>query len=136
MILAGEVFECAMALLDELDGVSGAYNEKTEEFEARAPAILNSLMAEERVLLGKDEAFTPVESCDDELDGIEEAYALGPMQYGLAAALIADENPALASFFEARYEELRDRYAIRWCAVMEDIEDWYGGLEYGRFGRW
>ena len=70
------------------------------------------------------------------IDGIDESYALGPMQYGLAAALVADENPALAAFLESRYEELRDRYAITYCSRMEDIENWYGGLEYGQFGRW
>lgn len=136
MILAGNIFEFAMALLDELGDEGSAYNERTGDYELRTPAILNSLLAEERTLLGKDEYFEPVESMESELDGIDESYALGPMQYGLAAALVADENPALAAFLESRYEELRDRYAITYCSRMEDIENWYGGLEYGQFGRW
>ena len=136
MIQAGEIFECAMALLDELGEDGGGFNSKTEEYERRAPAILNSLIAEERTLLAREGDFEPIEAMEDEVPEVEETYALGPMQYGLAAALVVDENPALAAFLQSRYEELRDRFVIRYCAVMEDIENWYGGLEYGSFSRW
>ena len=55
----------------------------------------------------------------------------------LAANLLVDENPTAASFYEQRYEEMRNLYFARRPAEDgEEIVDMYGGIEYGRFGRW
>ena len=64
-------------------------------------------------------------------------YAIGVMQYGLAANLLVDENPTAASFYEQRYEEMRNLYFARRPAEDgEKIVDLYGGIEYGEFGSW
>ena len=63
-------------------------------------------------------------------------YGLAAMPYGLAANLLVDENPAPASFFQQRYEELRAVYLARRKASIEDIEMLYGGVGQGEFARW
>ena len=88
------------------------------------------------VITGEREMPTLPEDLDDPIEGVEDTFALAALHYGLAANLLVDENPAAASFYEQRYEELRDRYLSRLPAKTGEIEDMYGGIEYGRFGRW
>lgn len=125
MITAGEIFECAMAQLDELDDGGSAYSSATERYAKRAPAIISSLAEEARSLVGKRGEYGILDDLEDIVEDVEDSFAVGVMPYGLAAALVYDENPAAASFLEARYEELRDRYAERSPAVMEYITDLY-----------
>lgn len=132
-----EIFSAAMGLMDELDGEGRARHEATEEYGRRTPGIVNTMISEYRILDGESGGFVTVEAMEDPVLKIPDAYALGVMDYGLAANLLADENPALAAFFQQRYEELRNIYFSRRCAGGDgEIEDLYGGVEFGRFGRW
>lgn len=58
------------------------------------------------------------------------------LPYGLAAHLLLDENTNAAGFFQQRYEELKSQLARGLPRESEDIEDRYGGIEYGEFSRW
>jgi len=62
------------------------------------------------------------------------------MPYGLAANLLIDENPAAASYFQQRYEDLLNKKKSRAKADIGSIEDVYsganGGIEYGWFANW
>ena len=58
------------------------------------------------------------------------------LPYGLAAHLLLDENPDVAAFFNQRYAELLSEYRRGIPAASEDIQDLYGGIEYGQFARW
>lgn len=118
--------------MDELDGSAA----DTEEYEKRAPAILNALTAELRVMTGERGHWLPLESLEDMLPGMDMGYALGAMAYGLAAGLLVDENAAAAAFFQQRYEELRHMYMLRRPAKAEEIEDIYGGISHSGFSRW
>lgn len=131
-----QVFEQAMGLMDELSNTGQAQSTDTKEYEYRVPAIINMLVAELKILLGDAKAWSPVESLDDYIPLADTTYALGAMGYGLAANLWVDENAAAASFFQQRYEEMRSQYVRGRPAAMEEIEPFYGGLEYGQFGRW
>ncbi len=133
-----ELFRAAMGLMDELDGDGNAENRDTAEYERRTPGIVNMMISEYRILAGMKGGFVPVESPEDPVLRIPDVYVLGVMHYGLAANLLVDENPAAASFYEQRYEELRNIYFTRFGAEEGDgaIEDLYGGIEFGRFGRW
>ena len=137
MRIAREIFTASMGLMDELDREGKAENRDTGEYAARTPGIVNMMTAEFRILDGEHGGFTGVETMDDPVLRIPDAYALGVMEYGLAANLLADENPALAGFFQQRYEELRNIFfSRRRAGGDEKIEDLYGGIEYGQFGRW
>lgn len=58
------------------------------------------------------------------------------LPYGLAAHLLLDENPGAAGYFQQRYDELRALLSRGLPQESEEIEDRYGGIEYGEFSRW
>ena len=137
MTTVGEVFDAAMALTDELNLSTGsARTRDTKEYEQRTPQIIGTLIAEFRLMSGLRGSYIRPESLDDNLIGIDDGYAIGVMQYGLAAKLLLDENPASASFFHEKYEELRSLYFSRAQADVGEIENVYGGIEYGQFAHW
>ncbi len=136
MVSVSDVFCAALALMDELsdngDARSGAAG-----YAARTPSILDSLVCEFLTLEGDaDNTALPLEAMDDPLLLVPDRYARGTLPYGLAAHLLADENPNAASFLQQRYEELRDRAALRRPASCSQITDLYGSDQMGRFGRW
>lgn len=135
MTTVESVFASAMGLMDELDTQGGAQSADTKDYERRAPAILNALCAELRTLTGEGSDWLPASGTEDLLP-VEENYGLSALPYGLAANLLVDENPAAASFYQQRYEELRAVYLARRRADLEDIELLYGGVEQGNFARW
>ena len=133
-----DIFDAAMGLMDELDREGKPDNPDTAEYSRRTPGIVNMMVAEYRILAGEKGGIVPVEDMEEPLLRIPDVYAVGVMHYGLAANLLVDENPAAASFYEQRYEELRNIYFARFGAEGGDgaIEDLYGGIEFGQFGRW
>lgn len=135
MTTVESVFNAAMGLMDELDTSGAARSADTKEYELRAPAILNALTAELRTLTGETGDWLPAEGFDDSLP-LDSNYGLSALPYGLAANLLVDENPAPASYFQQRYEELRAVYLARRQASIEDIDMLYGGIGQGGFARW
>ena len=132
-----DVFTAAMGLMDELDAEGKAQTSDTREYEHRTPEIVNMMISEYRILAGMSGGFVAVESMEDPILKIDDTYAIGVMQYGLAANLLVDENPTAASFYEQRYEEMRNLYFARRPADVDGkVEDMYGGIEYGEFGKW
>ncbi len=138
------VFEKAMFLMDEADEATGAPDTAaTRAYKDRTPAILNVLRVEclpysdtYRVEQpGKRPVCRQVEGMDSEID-LDDGLCQGVLPYGLAAHLLLDEDPPLASFFQQRYEELLSRLGRGLPAQMEDITQLYGSIEYGQFARW
>jgi hypothetical protein len=74
-------------------------------------------------------------SIDDEID-LDDGICQSVLPYGLAAHLLLDENPDVAAFFNQRYSELLKEYKNSIPAAFEDIDDIYGGIEYGFMSRW
>ena len=136
MAYVGDVFETAMGLMDELDTEGEALTPDTAEYMLRTPMIINTLIAEFKMLTGERGDWLPVESIDDMMPAGDTSYQLGALPYGLAAALLVDENPSAASFYQQRYEELRAWYIARAQASTADIVNLYGGIEYGEFAAW
>lgn len=137
MKTADDIFTAAMGLMDELDASGVPSARDTEGYRLRTPGIVNMMISEYRILAGMGGGFVAVETLADPILKIDDTYAIGVMQYGLAANLLVDENPTAASFYEQRYEEMRNLYFSRRPAEDgEEIVDLYGGIEYGRFGRW
>lgn len=136
MAYVSDVFNAAMGIMDELSVNGSAQTSDTKEYEYRTPAIINMLVGELNMLLGKREDWIPVTSLEDMVPTADTNYALSALPYGLAANLLIDENPTAASFYQQRYEELRAYYLSRQEADVGDITNLYGGIEYGEFARW
>lgn len=136
MAYVEDVFDAAMGIMDELSAGGEAFTSDTEEYALRTPSILNSLVSELKILTGERGDWLPVSSMEDVVPVADTSYAFGALPYGLAAALLVDENPTAAGFYQQRYEELRAYYLARVQAVYGDIANVYGGIEYGEFGSW
>ena len=136
MKTVNDIFDAALGLMDELTDRGTPSGGDRGEYARRTPGIVNMMLAEYRLLAGARGGFVTAAALEDPV-AVDDAYALGPMGYGLAANLLADENPALASFFQQRYEELRNiHFSRRRAEPGEAVQDLYGGIEFGKFGHW
>ena len=139
------VFDRAMALMDELNSSTGSSETSdTTEYKVRTIPILNILRnecypASDTFAASTDgkRAICPEMTSMTDIIYLDDALAQGVLPYGLAAHLLLDENPSSASFFQQRYEELLKFFRSNLPASgSEDIEDLYGGIGLGWFGRW
>ena len=138
------IFEKAMHLMDEVNESTGAVDTAdTKEYKNRTLAILNILRVEcfpasDTYMVsvpGKRPTCPEITDFDSPI-GLDDGLCQGVLPYGLAAHLLLDENPTVASYFQQRYEEAL-RIAKRGIpSVAEDIVDLYGGVEHGRYGWW
>lgn len=137
-----DVFDVTMQLIDEVSDTGATQTTDTEEYRNRTIGIMNILISEcypfsdEKDNTKLDSAWRAVEEFDDELKGIDNTLALGVMPYGLAANLLTDENPTAANYYQQRYEALLAAKRSRMQADVGEIENVYGGIEYGYFSRW
>ena len=144
MTTAQWVFEKAMHLMDEVSESTGlADTADTRGYKNRTLAILNVLRLEcfpySDTCQAAERGRRPV--CPEIPDfetpiALDDGLCQGVLPYGLAAHLLLDENPALASYFQQRYEELLTAAKRGVPAQSEDIASLYGGIEYGKFARW
>ena len=139
-----DVFDVAIAVMDEINDSGKTQTADTEEYKRRTPGIMNILLAEcypFSDLKDPDAADSSwrrvdMDAWEDSLYKIDNTLALGIMPYGLAANLLVDENPAAAGYFQQRYDELLRGKKSRTPADVGEIENLYGGIEYGYFSRW
>jgi len=140
------VFDIAMALIDEVNETSGATDTAdTREYKVRTLLILNALRGElypysdtfPTPTDGKRPIVAVIQSFEDVI-GMDDYICQSVMPYGLAAQLLADENPTLAGFLQQRYEELRNNLSKGLPQSEGAIEDVYGILyhPYNHFSRW
>ncbi len=138
------VFEKAMGLMDEVNELTGdADTTQTREYKVRTLPILNVLRIEcfpysdtyQITEPGKRPVCRQIEGMDSAID-LDDGICQGVLPYGLAAHLLLEEDPAKASYFQQRYEELLTRLGRGLPAEMEDITQLYGSIEYGQFARW
>ena len=138
------VFELAMAQIDELNEANGAADTSdTREYKNRTVPIINILRGElypysdtyKVTTPGKRPICRKVENISDEID-LDDYICQTVLPSGLAARLLMQEDPTSAKYFQQLYEEgLRDLQKGP-PTMSEDIEDVYGGIEYGEFSRW
>lgn len=139
-----DVFDVAIAVMDEINDSGKTQTADTEEYKRRTPGIMNILLAEcypYSDLKDPDAADSSwrrvdMDAWEDNLYKIDNTLALGIMPYGLAANLLVDENPAAASYFQQRYDELLRGKKSRTPADVGEVENLYGGIEYGHFAMW
>ena len=78
LAVVSEVFDSALALMDELDESGAARGARTEDYAHRTPGIVNALLAELRAMTGARWRCMDVRGMDDPLPGVEETYAAPP----------------------------------------------------------
>lgn len=142
---AQRVFDITMGLIDEVNENSGETDTAdTREYKVRTLLILNALRGElypysdtyEVETAGERPIVSVIQDFDTPID-LDDYICQSVMPYGLAAHLLLDENPASASFFQQRYEELRNNLSKGFPQDGEAITDVYGvGFEYNEFSRW
>ena len=114
-MLAEDVFNIAMAMIDEMPTTGQPDPTTTAEYRAKAPSILSMLQAE---IIGIENRYrdskeqvspVPIEDLDQPLQ-IDVIKATTLLANGLAANLMVVEDKALANFFEQRYEEMKGMF--------------------------
>lgn len=142
MTNAQTVYEMAIALMDSMSDSGQADVADNNEYKHRALPILN-------ILRGELYPYSDTHETDDEgrpiaalirdfekpID-LDDYICQSVMPYGLAAHLLLQEDPAAASFFQQRYDELKRTLAIGLPTESEEIVDVYGGWPYNDFGGW
>ena len=141
MAEVSDVFDAAMSIMDELSDSGKPQTTDTDEYKYRTVPIINTMIAElypfsETKKAGKAASgWRPVEEFDDTVAEIDNTLALGAMPYGLASALLTDENPEASDRFKRRYNEIVAQHKANAQCSMGTVEDVYGGIEYSEFGR-
>lgn len=145
------VFDKAIALMDELSESKGASDySDTQEYKNRTLPILNVIRHECFTVSdqygvppdGEEWDYSRRLTCPEIMEwtapivGIDDAVAQGVMPYGLAAHLLLVEDTTAASFFNQRYQELLQAFRSAPAPGPTQMEDLYGGIEYGYMGRW
>lgn len=140
---AQRVFDLTMALMDELNESGATDTSDTREYKNRTLFILNTLRGE---LYPYSDTYTSAEPGKRPIAAViqdftsdiplDDYICQSVLPYGLAAHLLLDENPSAAGYFNERYQELVAFLARGLQRSSEDIEDIYGGIEYGEFSRW
>ena len=146
MANAQNVFDIAMGMMDEVqNGLTDTAD--TKEYKDRTLLILNALVGElypySDTYSTEDVEGRPIAAVIRDFTkpiDLDDYICRSVLPYGLAAHLLLDENPTAASFFQQRYEELRNKLARGLPTVSEDIVDVYfgnnGSYEYDWLTRW
>lgn len=138
-----DIFEISMALMDSINENSGeADTADNREYKVRAPYILQGIINE---LYPYSDTYNteqtgrplplPFSTLDDPVD-LDDYLCKSVAPYGLAAALLSGEDAAMTNFFRQIYESLKAGAARGVPKSSGDIQDIYGGIEYGYFSRW
>lgn len=143
MTTAQWIFEQAMHLMDEGNEITGqADTDETRAYKHRTLPILNVLRVECscasdtcQTEAGKRTLCPEIPDFESEI-ALDDGICQGVLPYGLAAHLLVEENPAKASYFQQRYEELLATAKGGIPAQSVDITNPYGGIEHGRYSYW
>ena len=147
MTTAQDIFDIAIAMMDEMNDSGQTDHSDTTEYKNRTLPILNVLRGELYPYSDTYEATgsgRPIAAWIADFDSaieLDDYICQSVMPYGLAAHLLMDENPTSANFFQQRYDELKAGLRRGFPADgSEDINDVYGpkgGIHpYNEFSSW
>lgn len=137
------VFDKAIHWIDAQNESTGSTNTAdTKEYALRTPSIislyLNVVYPYSDTYRNREDGrrpyLEPVRSMTDELD-LDAYICMSVLPFALAAGLLVEENDAVANAALQIYQENLVRAAAM-PAVVGEVEDVYGGLEHGQYGRW
>lgn len=139
-----DVFDKAIQWMDEQNEATGAtLTYDTKGYALRTPNILNMYL---NVVYpysdtyapredGKRPYLEPVTAMSDEMD-LDAYICMSVLPYALASVLAKDDMPNVANMAAQFYEENLNKAKATLPSAVEDIENVYGGIEYGEFSRW
>lgn len=140
------VFDKAMALADQLSDAGAPDFTYNQDLKDRALPILNVMRFEcarasdqylPRRYTGRRAIPKEISDWNATLDGIDDGVAQGAMPYGLAAQLMIDEDPDVASFCNQKYQEMLALFQYSVPQAFEPIRYPYGAPEDFQSGsRW
>jgi hypothetical protein len=116
-----QVYERALVLMDEVVENGVITTETPEYYATKAINILNILQVE---LLPLSAIITPITSLTQTLQ-VSDRIAYLVLPYGLAGHLLIVDDMSVASFWNARYEELKRKIPTGGIIPIEDV---YGVL--------
>lgn len=142
------IFDKTMYLIDAQNEATGlTKTADTREYEVRTVGILNNLLdvvypASDTYAVtepGKRPALPDIQGFEDELD-LDPKVLRDVLPCGLAARLLAEENPTLASYFQQLFEEhlvmAMNAVPVGFEDIDSEMNGPYGGIEHGEFGSW
>lgn len=124
-VTAKQVFDIALVHIDEVLETGDITADPIKYYQTKAIKILTTLQAE---LLPFTAAVTPLSSLDDVLM-ISDRVALTVLPYGLAAHLLIVDDPSTASFYNARYDELKRKSPTGGIVPITDVYGVQGVIE-------
>ena len=139
-----EIFDIAIHLIDAQNESTGSTETTdTKEYLLRTPNILNSILnraypySDTYIPAAEKRPVHPAVMSADDMVEMDDYICLTVLPYGLAALLVNPEGETgSASFFWQMFEEGLISARNSLPAGVEQIENAYGGLEYGEFSRW
>lgn len=124
MTKAQQVYELALALIDEVNEAGTVIPDNPEYYEKKSILYLNILQTE---LSKPADTIIPLTDLSQNVS-VTDRVANLMLPYGLAAHLIMSENPTLASFLNARYEELKRKIPTA-SESITDVYDMMGCMQ-------
>lgn len=123
-VTAQQVYNTALTLMDEVQENGTVNPDNPDYYKTKAIAFINTLQYE---LTPPSQTPTLITSLTDNVS-VSDRLALLVLPYGLAAhMLLAEGNMSTASFFNARYDELKRKTPTS-IETIEDVYDVTGGM--------
>lgn len=120
MVTAKQVYDMALVLIDEVTEVGAVTPDTPKYYESRSKSILTQLQTE---LLSASQEPEVITDLTQALI-LPDRVAITVLPYGLAAHLLLTEDVNTASYFNARYDELKKKTVTK----IEPITDSIGVL--------
>jgi hypothetical protein len=120
-----QIFDAALVLMDEVTETGNVVTENPDYYKVKALNILTTLQAE---LLPLSSTPVPITDLSQNLL-VSDRTALLVLPYGLAAHLLLADDMNLASFLNARYDELKRKMATGGITPIKDV--YWGGEDNG-----
>jgi hypothetical protein len=124
-VTAKQVYDAALVLMDEVTETGNIITDQPEYYKAKALQILTTLQTE---LLPLSVAPVPIIDINQNLL-VSDRTALLVLPYGLAAHLLLADDMNLASFLNARFDELKRKLQTGGIQPIKDV--YWGGEDNG-----
>lgn len=118
-----QVYDAALVLIDEVLENGKIVADQPKYYQAKSFSILTSLQAELLPIIIEP----PILKNLIDVFLLSDRVCLTVLPYGLAAHLLIQDDPNSASFYNARYEELKKRTPTT-IVPITDIYDVTGGM--------